>query len=112
GRSGGGETEGRPVNLTRFITVGLFVLATVAGAAWWLQGQTTEALRAEIALLREEQGELARLRGDNQRLAARQVSTEELARLRGDHAAVARMRAEIEKLRAEMQAREAALGKK
>ena len=99
------------MTLARLVTVGLLALAVAAGAAWWLQGQTTEALRLELGLLHEEQGELKRLQAEKQRLVAAQVPAEELARLRNDHAAVARMRGEIDKLRTEMQAREVALAR-
>ena len=74
----------------------LLVLAGVSGAALLLQRQAAEGLRAEIALLREENRELVRLRAENRRLVAAQVSAAELARLRDDRAAVERLRAEVD----------------
>ncbi len=84
---------------------GLFgALAVFAGAAWWLQTQETEVLRGELAMLREERGELRRLTEQNRRLSAAQVPAAELERLRADHAAIGRLRAEIERLRATTEA--------
>lgn len=97
------------MNLARLLPMGLLALAVVGGAGWWLQGQAAEALRAELAMVRDERAELVKLQAENRRLAAAQVSADELARLRGDHAAVARLRGEIEKLKDELQARERAL---
>lgn len=89
---------------------GLFLaLALVAGAALWLQRQAAADLREEIGLLREEQRELTRLRAENRRLAAAQPSPAELSNLQADRAAVLRLRAEIEKSRDSLLARERAL---
>lgn len=80
---------------------GLFgALAVLAGAAWWLQTQEAEVLRGEIAMLREERGELSKLRDENRRLAAQATPVDEVVRLRADRAAIGRLRAEIETLRA------------
>ena len=84
----------------RWLSFGLLALAVVAGAEWWLQRQAAAQLRGEIALLRDEGRELARLRKENQRLAAALPTTAELARLRADHAAVVQLRTEIENLKA------------
>jgi hypothetical protein len=84
----------------RWISGGLGALAVAAGAAWWLQRQETDALRTEIALLREERGEWEKLQAENRRLAAQGASAEEVARLHADHAAIGRLRAEIEALKA------------
>jgi len=93
----------------RWLSALLLALALVAGAALWLQRQAAEALRGEIALLREENRDLAKSRAENQRLAAALPSAAELERLRADHAAVARLRREIEKTKDNLQARERAL---
>lgn len=84
----------------RWISTASFAGAIVAGAAWWLQRETTAALRSEIALLHEEQRTLAGLRAEHERLLASQVPEAELARLRSDHAALLRLRGEIEQLQA------------
>ncbi len=93
----------------RSLSAVLLALALVAGAALWLQWQTTDNLRSEIQLLREEQRELVRLRAENQRLAATQPDAAELTRLRADRSAVMRLRGEIEKTKDNLQARERAL---
>ena len=67
--------------------------------------RAAEALRAEVALLREERGELIQLKAENQRLAAVQPPAAEIERLRADRAAILRLRAEIEVLKAEPEAR-------
>jgi hypothetical protein len=84
----------------------LLVLAVVAGGALWSQRQASAVLRGEIVLLREENAELARLRAENRRLVAQQMSAAEQERLRGDHLAVMRLRDEIEKSRAAVGVRE------
>lgn len=100
----------RPAMATaRWISVGLLGLAAVSGAALWLQRQAAADLRDEIALLRGDQRELARLRVENQRLSAAQPATGEVERLRADRAAVGRLRAEIETTRSNLEARERAL---
>ncbi len=84
----------------RWLSALLLVLALAAGAAVWLQRQEAARMRTEMASLRDDSRELAKLRAENQRLAAAQPSETELARLRADHAAVLRMRGEIESLAA------------
>jgi hypothetical protein len=81
----------------RFTAGLLLVLALVAGAWLWLQRQAAETLRAELALLREQNIELARLRADNEQLKASQLPTQELERLQADHAAVLRLRTEVQR---------------
>lgn len=72
-------------------------LATGAGfAAQWRQ---SVALRAELDGLRFETDGWTRLRTENQRLRAAQISTVELEALRADHAALPRLRAELEALK-------------
>ena len=82
----------------RWLSALLLALALAAGTSLWLQRQAATQLRAEIAQLREDSRDLAKLRAENQRLVAAQVPEAELARLRSDHAAVLRMRAELEAL--------------
>lgn len=90
----------------RIVIAALLALAVVAGAGFALQRQAAEALRQEIALLRDEQRALARLRAENEKLKASQVPAAELERLRADRLAVLRLRTEIEgmKTRAEKRA--------
>ena len=87
------------MNALRWLSVLLLALALVTGASLWLQRQAAAQLRDEIAQLREDSRELAKLRAENQRLVAAQVSAVELARLRADHAAVLRLRTELETLK-------------
>ena len=94
---------------SRWISGGLLVLAMVAGAALWLQRQAAADLRDELALLRGDQREVARLRAENQRLAAALPPTEKMQELRADRAAVVRLRSEIEKTRDNLTTRERAL---
>jgi len=89
------------MNPLRWLSVLLLALALVAGAALWLQRQQSAVLREEIVLLREENGEIARLRAERERLMAAQVSAAELERLRADRAAIVRLRDEIERLKAQ-----------
>jgi hypothetical protein len=97
------------MNGSRIASVLFLLLALVAGAAWWLQREAAAALRAEIELLQADHQEIARLTSENARLAKALPASDELARLRADHAAVMRMRAELEKLRANVEQREKAL---
>lgn len=100
------------MTMGRVITVSLLVLAVVAGGASWSQRQASAVLRGEIELLREENAELARLRAENKRLNAQQVSAAEQERLRGDHVAVMRLRDEVEKSKEGLRLRERALAEK
>jgi hypothetical protein len=88
------------VKASRWISAVALVFAIVAGTGFWLQHETSAALRGEIALLRDEQKTLARLRAENERLSAAQVTDAELARLRADRAALMRLRDEIERMKA------------
>lgn len=88
----------------RWSSVLLLGIAVVTAAALWLQRQEAEMLRGEIALLREERGELSKLRDENRRLAAQATPADEVARLRADRAAIGRLRSEIETLRATTEA--------
>jgi hypothetical protein len=90
----------------RWLSVAFFGLALLAGGAWWLQRQATEALRGELELVRQESGEIARLRSEQERLKAAQPDPAELERLRADRSALLRMRAEIESLQAKAEQKE------
>ena len=93
----------------RWLSALLLALALAAGATVWLQRQAAAQLRDEIAILREQNRELARLRTENQRLAAALPSAAELEALRADHAAVVRLRSELERTKDNLQVRERAL---
>ena len=99
------------MNTFRWFSVLLLAVALVAGAALWLERQAAVQLRDEIALLRDERRELARLRAENQRLAGALPPPATLAALRADHAAVLRLRGEVAKLTTDLQTREQALAK-
>jgi Tfp pilus assembly protein PilN len=92
----------------RWISIGLLGCAVVAAALWALQREAAMALRQEIALLRDDTRAIGRLRAENEKLKAQQVSAEELLRLQADRAALQRLRNEIEALkgRTEQRARE------
>jgi uncharacterized protein HemX len=81
----------------RFV-LALLVLIVGSGAAYALQREKTEQLRAALTQAQSNATELSRLQAENQRLRQKQVSPAELARLREDHAAVVRLRAELEAL--------------
>jgi hypothetical protein len=91
--------EPRKMPPLRWLSFALFGLAAAAGGGLLLQRQASEALRGELELVREENGALARLRAEHERLAAAQPTAAELARLREDRAALVRLRDEIEKLK-------------
>ena len=97
------------MSVLRWPSTLLLALALVAGASLWLQRQAADALRSEIALLRDENRELAKLRAENERLVAAKLPAAELERLRADHAAVVRMQGEIEALRRSVQEKERAI---
>ena len=88
------------MNPLRWLSALLLALALVAGAALLLERQAAAQSQGEIALLREEQRQLAQLRAENARLVAAAVPEAELVRLRSDRVAVGQLRAEIEKLKA------------
>ncbi len=85
------------------IAVALLALAIVAGAGFALQRQAAEALRQEIALLRDAQRAVAQVRAENEKLKASQPAPAEIERLRADRAAMLRLRAEIDALQARTQ---------
>lgn len=85
----------------RWLSGLLLALAVVAGGALLWQRQATAQLRGEIALLRNEHRQLERLRAENQRLVAAQVSDTELAQLRADRAALARLGGELASVKAQ-----------
>lgn len=87
------------MNRMRFIAALLLGLAIVAGGRLWLEREAAEVLRIEIGLLREQRAEEVRLRAENERLKAAQISAEELARLRSDREAVMSLRREVEQAR-------------
>jgi uncharacterized protein HemX len=95
----------------RWLSALLFALAIAAGAALLLQRQSAAQLRDEIALLREENRQLAQQRAENAKLVAAQVPAAEMDRLRADRAAVVQLRAEIEKMKAGVAERERAVAK-
>ena len=90
-----------------FVLVGL---AFVAGGALLLQWQAAQALRSELALVRLENREIERLRAEQERLKAAQITPAELERLQADRSALVRLRGEIETLqkRADERGRETA----
>jgi len=75
------------------------VLAVVCAGVLLAQWSGNQKLRSEAAALGEGTRELEKLREENRRLMALQVSMPELERLRADHAALPRLRAEIEAVR-------------
>jgi uncharacterized protein HemX len=83
-------------------SVGFFLLLAAlliggSAALAWQRRQAVE-LRAELQRAQTDADELARLREENRRRRAQQISAEELERLRSDHAALPRLRAELEAL--------------
>ena len=80
----------------------LALLVLIIGAGLALQRQANGELRGEIALLREQNRELDRLRVEKRRLVNAQVAAAELESLRADHAAIARLRGEIETAKARL----------
>lgn len=90
---------------SRWVSAGLLVLAIAFGVSAALQWQTGLVLRQEIALRRDDNQVLARLRAENQRLRSAQVSAEEMNRLEADRAALIRLRLEMESLRARTEER-------
>lgn len=82
------------------VFVGVLLVLALLGTAWavW-QRHERAILRAKLEHARLEAGEWERLRAENERLRARQISAAELERLRADHAALPRLRAELETAR-------------
>lgn len=95
-----------PTMVARWISLLLVVVALAAGGSLWLQRTAAEALRSEVALLKEQKGELGKLQSENVRLKAGQIPAEERVRLQADHAAVLRLRTEIEQAKKRVETRE------
>ena len=94
----------------RLVTVALLLAAAVAGVALMLQRQRGTVLREQITLLRADQRQLAALRADNAKLQSGLPSDSELMKLRADHAAAMRLQTELNTLRRQISAAEAAAG--
>jgi hypothetical protein len=75
-------------------------LVLVGGGWLALDRMRLAQMREEIAALRDNERDLARLRAENKRLAAESISPAALEALRADRAAVIRLRAELEALKA------------
>ena len=80
-------------------------LVLVGGGWLALDHMRLAQMREEIAALRVDERELARVRAENKRLAAESISPAALEALRADRAAVIRLRAEVEALKARPVAR-------
>jgi hypothetical protein len=91
------------------LTTALLAIAAGTGAAWWWQAQRAAVWRVELAQLQEERAEARQLQQQHARLAAAQVSEADRANLDTDRAAVVRLRAEIDELKRNLEARERAL---
>jgi len=89
--------------MPRGFTILFLLLALIAGGILVIQREIGSALRAELALLRNQRHNLERLREEYRRLAELQPDAAELERLRADRAALSRLRAEIESLRASVE---------
>ena len=87
----------KPRSVSRFFAA-LAALLIVGGAGLTAQWRQTIALRGELELARPPQGEVARLRAENQTLRGKQIPAAELEALRADHAAIPRLRGEVEAL--------------
>lgn len=91
-------------------TVGFAVIGLAAGllaVGLWLQHQTTAQLRRELALVHEQQREVAAAKADHARLIAAATPDVEVQRLRDDRAALGRLRAELEDLKSRAAAKAA-----
>ncbi len=77
----------------------LVAVALVAGFAWFAQWQQAQTLKAEIALARDQQEELLRVKAENQRARAATRVEVDLEALRADHRLVEGLRSEVEALR-------------
>lgn len=82
----------------RFLLIGS-VLVIGFGSAWFRGRNQIESLGLNLQAVRLAAATAEELRGENERLRARQVSAIELDRMRADHAALSRLRAELEELR-------------
>lgn len=96
-------------------TISWFFLGGLALAVALLLGWQRlqmRPLQAEIEVLRDQQGEIARLRAERERLLARQVPEAELQRLREDREAIGRLRKAIGEVRARAELKSAAVSAK
>lgn len=78
----------------------VLTVLTIAGATA-LTTQWRQSMQHRLALehAKLDAAEVTRLREENRRLRAQQISPAELERLRSDHAALPRLRAELEAVR-------------
>lgn len=83
----------------RWCVVLLCGVALASGTGVLYQRHVAHALRAELAVLRTQQRQLADARAEHTRLLAEMPPAEEVKRLQAEQAAVARLRAEIESLK-------------
>ena len=81
-------------------------LAAIIVAGLGLQRALNRELQEEVELQREQHQTVGRLRAEQQRLRAAQITDKDLASLRSDHAAVERLRNEVERMRTQVQAME------
>lgn len=93
------------MNSLRWISTLLLALAVAAGVGVVWQRQAAAALQAELGWLRDENRELVRLRGENERLRTAGLPAAEMEQRRADHAAIVRLRAEIEAMRVRLEKR-------
>lgn len=93
----------------RWLSILFLLVAVAAGAVLWLQREAAAGLRDDLASLRGDRHEVARLREENARLAAALPPAAAIEALRADRAAVARLRREIEATRDNVEGRERAL---
>lgn len=87
--------------------LGCLAVAIGLGLAW--QRLQLRPLRAELAVLRDQQQEIGRLRAEQAKLQASQIPEAELQRLRADREAIGQMRQEITGLRTKLQSKAQAL---
>ena len=82
-----------------FVSFLVFAALIIAGGtALATQWRESMELRVTLGRAKIDADEVARLRDENGRLRALQISPAELERLRSDHAALPRLRAELEAL--------------
>ena len=83
----------------KLMWLGVGALLVVASGVFALQRAAAAQAREEVALLRSQREDEARLRDENSRLVVAQVPEAELERLKADRAALGRLRAEVDELR-------------
>lgn len=93
----------------RWLTGVLLLVALATGGGFLLRREENAARRREIALLRDDTRELERWRDRIRQLRAEQTPAAEVERLRSDHGALAGLQAEIDAMKAKLDARAAAL---